>query len=351
MPQGATLSCPYNFLSPKFVFGVTKTVTCPSKNGSGAGMSGNDPFPFVAPNFLTVGGPFFGVAKNFQWPYSYQLNLSVERQIASNFGVSVAYVGSSEPRFAIRPGHQRSRDRRSRAPACATSSAANIVERRPIDNPGAATCASPGSPFGAVSLLQSNQTASYNGLQTTAQMRMSHGLMFYAFYTFSHTFDSVQLDNNTTQGGAEDMTNLRLERGPADFDLRHQFVASLVWQPNYYKGQNRLERGVSQRLGTFVDHQYTQRFSVYDLQRVGRQPDRQRNSRNFRRRPPASAPNLFRAESIFKRSHGFGVVQHSGVQADSCDQRNFHRWRLQPQHVARPEFSRTSTWQSLDLSL
>jgi hypothetical protein len=68
---------------------------------------------------------------------------------------------------------------------------------------------------------------------------MSHGLMFYAFYSFSHTFDSVQLDNNTTQGGAEDMTNLRLERGPADFDLRHQFVASLVWQSNYYKGQNR----------------------------------------------------------------------------------------------------------------
>ena len=72
-------------------------------------------------------------------------------------------------------------------------------------------------------------------------MKMSHGLMFYAFYTFSHTFDSVQLDNNTTQGGAEDMTNLRLERGPADFDLRHQFVSSLVWQPHYYKGQNRLQ--------------------------------------------------------------------------------------------------------------
>src|SRR5262249_42771875 len=56
------------------------------------------------------------------------------------------------------------------------------------------------------------------------------------FYTFSHTFDSVQLDNNTTQGGAEDMTNLALERGPADFDFRHQFVTALVWQVNYYHG-------------------------------------------------------------------------------------------------------------------
>jgi hypothetical protein len=52
----------------------------------------------------------------------------------------------------------------------------------------------------------------------------------------------VQLDNNTTQGGAEDFTNLGLERGPADFDLRHQFVTSLVWQLNYYKGENALTR-------------------------------------------------------------------------------------------------------------
>jgi outer membrane receptor protein involved in Fe transport len=240
VPQGATLSCPYNFLSPKFLFGVTRTVTCPGNGGSGAGLSGNDPFPFAAPNFLTVGGPFFGVSKNFQWPYSYQLSLSLDRQITSNFGVSVAYVGalSHDLPFAQ---DLNAPSTGAAAPACATSSAANIVDRRPIDNPGGATCASLGSPFGTVYLLRSNQTASYNGLQVTAQMRMSHGLMLYSFYTFSHTFDSVQLDNNTTQGGAEDMTNLRLERGPADFDLRHQFVSSLVWQPNYYKGQNRLQ--------------------------------------------------------------------------------------------------------------
>jgi hypothetical protein len=91
-------------------------------------------------------------------------------------------------------------------------------------------------------LTQSNQTASYNGLQTTIQLRVTHGVMLYGFYTFSHTFDSVQLDNNTTQGGAEDMTNLGLERGPADFDIRHQFVTSLVWQLNYYHGASSLKR-------------------------------------------------------------------------------------------------------------
>ncbi len=38
------------------------------------------------------------------------------------------------------------------------------------------------------------------------------------------------------------MTNLRLERGPADFDIRHQFVTALVWQLNYYSGESSLKR-------------------------------------------------------------------------------------------------------------
>ena len=243
VPQGATLSCPYNKLVAKNASGAPlgPTVTCAA--GSGTGVTGTDPFPFVPPQFLTPGGPFFGFAKNFQWPYSYQFNLSVQRQVTSNFSVSAAYVGNLTHDLPFAQDINAPATG-SLAPACATTGGANIVERRPIDNTGVATCAAPGSPFGTVLLVQSNQTASYNGLQATAQLRVTHGLMLYSFYTFSHTFDSVQLDNTTTQGGAEDMTNLGLERGPADFDLRHQFVTALVWRLNYYHGDRLLARGV-----------------------------------------------------------------------------------------------------------
>jgi hypothetical protein len=244
VPQGATLSCPYNKLVAKNASGTPlgPTVTCAA--GSGSGVSGTDPFPFVPPQFLTPGGPFFGVAKNFQWPYSYQLNFSVQRQVTSNFSVSAAYVGNLTHDLPFAQDINAPATG-SLASTCATSAGGNIVARRPIDNTGVATCAAPGSPFGTVLLVQSNQTASYNGLQATAQLRMTHGLMLYGFYTFSHTFDSVQLDNTTTQGGAEDMTNLRLERGPADFDLRHQFVTALVWQLHYYHGNHFLARGIA----------------------------------------------------------------------------------------------------------
>jgi len=243
VPKGATLSCPYNKLVAKNASGAPlgPTVTCAA--GSGSGVSGTDPFPFVPPQFLTPGGPFFGFAKNFQWPYSYQFNLSVQRQVTSNLTVSAAYVGNLTHDLPFAQDINAPATG-ALAPACAKTDGANIVDRRPIDNPGVATCAAPGSPFGTVLLVQSNQTASYNGLQATAQLRLTHGLMLYSFYTFSHTFDSVQLDNTTTQGGAEDMTNLGLERGPADFDLRHQFVTALVWRLNYYNGRHPLARNV-----------------------------------------------------------------------------------------------------------
>ncbi|MGA8617781.1 MAG: carboxypeptidase-like regulatory domain-containing protein [Candidatus Sulfotelmatobacter sp.] len=183
-------------------------------------------------------GNFAGVV---QWPYSYQLNFSVQRQVTSSFAVSAAYVGTLSHDLPFAPDINAPATG-ALVPSCATSASGNITARRPIDNSGVATCASPGSPFGTLFLAQSNQTASYNGLQTTAQLRMTRGLMLYGLYRFSHTSDSVQLDNNTLQGGAEDMTNLRLERGPADFDLHHQFAAAVVWQLRYYNGENSVER-------------------------------------------------------------------------------------------------------------
>jgi hypothetical protein len=243
VPKGATLSCPYNNLVANNGSGAPlgPTVTCSA--GAGTGLMGTDPFPFTPGQFITPGGPFFGFAKNFQWPYSYQINLSVERQLTANLSVSAAYVGtlSHDLPFAQDINAPATGNL---APACATSASGNITQRRPIDNASPTTCTGTGSPFGTLFLAQSNQTASYNGLQTTIQMRMTRGVMLYGFYTFSHTFDSVQLDNNTTQGGAEDMTNLRLERGPADFDIRHQFVTAIVWQLNYFSRESPLKRAL-----------------------------------------------------------------------------------------------------------
>jgi hypothetical protein len=232
--------------STRFTFTNVTTALNSSGKPTGASLSnpynnlvGGDPFPYnfdpANPKFIP-GASIFGFSPNFQWPYSYQMNLSVQRQITSDFSVQVSYVGtlSHDLPFAIDQNY----------PVflpTATSASGNIQARRPVDNPNVGVTA---SPLGAILLVQSNQTASYHGLQVTASKRMSHHLLFNAFYTFSKTFSSVELDNNTTQGGAEDVSHLRLDRGRADFDIRHMFVASAVWQINYYNGDRKALRAI-----------------------------------------------------------------------------------------------------------
>jgi hypothetical protein len=201
VPLGATLKDPYN----AFV--------------------GGDPFPYTGT--FTTGGGIFAIDENFQSPYTYQLNFSVQRQVTKNLSVTAAYVGTL--------GHNLPFDRDVNYPvldATASSSGSNILARRP--NPA----------FGAVRFLRSDQTASYHGLQITSQMRMTHHLTFNAFYTFSKTLNSVELDNNTTQGMAQNYSNLAEDRGRADTDQRHVFTAALNYEPDYYNGGSAILRHI-----------------------------------------------------------------------------------------------------------
>ncbi len=195
VPLGASLSNPYN----AFV--------------------GGNPFPYKG-TYVTGGG-IMGVDKNFQWPYTYQLNFSVQRQITQDLAVTAGYVGTLSHNLPF------SRDINYPVlTPTATAAGANILSRRP--NPA----------FGAVLLLASDQTASYHGLQVTVAKRMSHRVSLNAFYTFSKTLCGVELHNNTTQGGAQNFTKLWEDRGRADTDQRHVFSASFNYRPDYYNGGN-----------------------------------------------------------------------------------------------------------------
>lgn len=232
------------------------TFTGPTLQNPYQGLTGGDPFPYKGA--FVSGGPVLGIAPNFQWPYSYQVNLSVQRQITSEFSMSVAFVGtySHNLPFAVdlnyplnvSNGFIGNPNNNCAGPFTNLVTAANAICRRPIDNlsftSGAPKPGQSASPFGQVQSVQSNQTASYNGLQVTAQKRMGHHLLLNGFYTYSKTFDSVQLDNNTNMGLVQNFANLREDRGRADFDFRHTFVTSFTWQVDYYRGESGVARGL-----------------------------------------------------------------------------------------------------------
>ncbi|MEQ1606296.1 MAG: carboxypeptidase regulatory-like domain-containing protein [Pyrinomonadaceae bacterium] len=197
VPIGASLSNPYN----AFV--------------------GGPPFPYNG-TFLNGGGAF-AVAQNFGWPQTLQMNVSLQRQIAKDLTLGAAYVGT------LSGGLPFGRDINYPVlTPTATSVGSNILSRRP--NPL----------FGAVTLLQSDQHASYHAMQLTSAYRMAKRFTMNAYYTFSKTLSSVQLHNNTTQGLAQNYSRLDLEKGRADTDQRHVFSMSINFQPDYYEGSNKV---------------------------------------------------------------------------------------------------------------
>jgi hypothetical protein len=187
------------------------------------GLVGGDPFPYSG-QFVN-GGSIFGPSPNFHWPYTYQLNFSVQRQVTSTLAVMASYVGSLSHNLPLAVDLN--------YPTFVGATTSNVQARRP--NPA----------FGAVLSMQSGQTASYNGLQISATQRMSHHLSFNAFYIYSKTFDSVQLQNNTTQALVQNFANMGEDRGRADTDMRHQLVVAMVWHPDYYSGGNSVVRHVT----------------------------------------------------------------------------------------------------------
>jgi hypothetical protein len=73
--------------------------------------------------------------------------------------------------------------------------------------------------------------SNYSSLQVRVSKRMSRGLTFDSNYTWGHALDSVSDLFNPRSGATrpEDAWNRQLEYGSADFDLRHRFVTSFLY--------------------------------------------------------------------------------------------------------------------------
>jgi outer membrane receptor protein involved in Fe transport len=202
VPLGASLSNPYN------------------------NFPGGTPFPYQGT--YTTGGGLFGVDQGFEWSHAYQTNIGIQRQVTGVLTVGAAYIGAFNRNLPF--------DRDVNYPvvnSTATASGANVLSRRP------------NTAYGAVRMLLSDQYSDYNGLQLTFNMRQWHRVGFNGYYVYSKTMTSVQLQNNTTQGGAQNFSNLAADYGRADTDQRHVFSMSLNWDINYYQGDNGVLRALA----------------------------------------------------------------------------------------------------------
>jgi hypothetical protein len=180
---------------------------------------GGNPFPFeydpASPRF-TYPAQVFGPSLDFVWPYTYQMNLTVQRELFRNYSLSASYVGALGRKLPASVD----RNYPVYGPGATT---ANVNARRPYQ-PGV---------IGAARVLESDFDTDYHGLQLAAEKRGAH-LSFKAYYTFSKSLEDINY-----QGGGLPAIQLsgrpELERGRAENDRSHIFVLSGVWRIDYVR--------------------------------------------------------------------------------------------------------------------
>ncbi len=190
---------------------------------------GVSPFPYsYAPNNIRFILPaaIGGHSLDFRMPYVYQMNLTVQRQLTNDLGVTAAYVGSLGHKFRL--------NRDLNYPVFrAGATTGNVDARRPI---------LPGQ-LSAIRNTESVLNNAYHGLQLTAEKRFARNFSFKAFYTFGKSLDTAASQDDTA-GGVQNMNNVAGERGRTDFDRRHNFVLSGIWRSNYFKNWRPAARAI-----------------------------------------------------------------------------------------------------------
>ena len=146
----------------------------------------------------------------FNNAYLQSWNLNVQRELSRNLVVMAGYFGSKGTHLIIR--------RNLNQP---------IDGVRPYTNLSATSPILPGTALGNITQVESSGNSSYNAMWLTATQRLSRNLQFNASYTWSKSLDY----NSFSSGGivGQNSYDLRGDRGLSDFDARHRFVISALY--------------------------------------------------------------------------------------------------------------------------
>jgi len=190
-------------------------------------------------------GSLSPVDPKLQNPRADQWNFGVEHEFLRAYLLKVNYVGTKGNRLLI--SRQLNFVDPSVIPAPATSDAdeaARLSSFRGVfigetGNASGSIVNNRLDPrFNSVTQVESAGGSIYHSLQVDVIRRMSHGLQFQAAYTYGHAIDDASDVLNVLvndSASIQDPRNLALNRGNSQFDLRHRFVLSHVWELPFYK--------------------------------------------------------------------------------------------------------------------
>jgi hypothetical protein len=243
--------------------------------------------PTVAGTLPSGGGIAFTLPDNeLRSPYTLQYNLQVERELSDDFLANLAYVGARGvklTRFRTPNGGQNSVT----LPIDPLGLLPNplfAIALPPLSDINASRFFRPNPLLGAYTIFDSSASSTYHSLQTTLTKRFSRGYQLTGAYTWSHALDDVS-DVFDIAGAfvlPQDDRALRLERGDANFDVRHRFAMSVIGNVPFLHRFNSARGAKGALFGgwqfsSFTTYQTGQPFTVntsYDVNLDGNLTDR-----------------------------------------------------------------------------
>jgi hypothetical protein len=224
----------------------------PYRDATTAGpfSSSTGPLPSLANAFFANPTPVPpGIQKNFVSAYTNEWSLGIQRELARNLLLEVSYVGNETHKLPTSWNINQA----------FPGTVGSVNSRRPYVGWGSITGG----------FISSIGNANFNSLQTRLERRFSSGLSFLVSYTWSKTIDqgaNISTGGNNSGAFAQDARNLAAERGLADFDVPHRFVASYVWDLPFANKSNRFVNGAVSgwQLKGILTLQKGQPFTIYD---------------------------------------------------------------------------------------
>jgi hypothetical protein len=215
-----------------------------------SGLSGNPPFALpinVAAASIALENPAAAITRvslgpssinpSFDNAYAQDWNLTIERQLTSSMGLTVAYVGVKGTHLQITENVNQ--------PLITNGfyGTARPFLTLPLTSPILpAQCAAPNPTctYGNISQINSPGNSNYNALWATLNKHFSRGFEFLASYTYSKSFDYSSISSGDLVP-LQNAYNPRGDYGPSEFDVRNRFVLSGFYELPFKR--NRLVSG------------------------------------------------------------------------------------------------------------
>ena len=196
----------------------------------------------------------YGTDPHLRTAYAEQWFLGVQHQFLHDYGFSINYVGTHGVK-----GYTREDYNRFPGDVCNAVTCDFFINRL---NPGW------GSEF-----YTSNESSSvYHGLNASLRKTYTHGFTWTANYTFGKVLDNVTEGNlgdyfnvnayASAYTGVQDIDKPAADRGPSEFDVRHRFTLSGLWDLPFFKSNSKANLLGGWQLNTIIALQSGRPFDV-----------------------------------------------------------------------------------------